>query len=204
MVWLDTPVVVGTAQYFTDAHKNSAVIACVPASHLEATVEDFSKLIYKTDKFRLLEFICFLQSLNTPFFMTINTMYISILLLWDFISIWVSIIYCSRLDTDCRAVCQNTAPIESFNADFNITSLFHSVFIQITLSLRGAAFPALFLLLAQSLRVNGRMQRLLKVWVYSEVMQDVLWWDHQETDVWLVLRNGWFLDFFLPFFIRLR
>lgn len=39
---------VETAQSF-DAHKNSAVIACVPASHLEATVEDFSKLISKTD-----------------------------------------------------------------------------------------------------------------------------------------------------------
>lgn len=63
-------------------------------------------------------------------------MYISTLLFQYFLSIWVSIIYCSRLDTDCRAVCQNTAPVEPFNADFNITSsLFHSVFIHIRVKL---------------------------------------------------------------------
>lgn len=43
MEWLDTPIVVETAQSLAEACKNSAVIACVHASHLKATVENFNK-----------------------------------------------------------------------------------------------------------------------------------------------------------------
>lgn len=87
-----------------------------------------NEFIKPFDKFKLLEFICFLQ-LVTFFVLTIDYVHFHTGTFEVFLSVWVSVIYCGRPAADCRAVSLLNTDFDITSSLFQVTTLFSFIHV---------------------------------------------------------------------------